>query len=156
MPNKAEYPPNAFIRIAPDNSVTIVVSKLEFGQGVLTSIPMLIAEELECDWTQVRSEHAPVAAVYNHPGFGMPDDRRPSQSVASSWDQLRMVGAQARIMLVQAAANEWKVPAAECRAEMGHVIHTSGKKPRTDRSRTRPTSCRYPRASSSRTPRISS
>ena len=60
-PVKPVYPPNAFIRIAPDESVTIVVGKLEFGQGVLTSLPMLIAEELECDWAQVRSEHAPVA-----------------------------------------------------------------------------------------------
>ena len=126
-PAKPMYPPNAFIRIGADNSVTIVVSKLEFGQGVLTSLPMLIAEELECDWTQVKSEHAPVAAVYNHPGFGI-QMTGGSQSVASSWDQLRMVGAQARTMLVQAAANEWKVPVAECRAEMGQVVHTSGKK----------------------------
>lgn len=125
-PAKPMYPPNAFIRIGADNSVTIVVSKLEFGQGVLTSLPMLIAEELECDWTQVKSEHAPVAAVYNHPGFGI-QMTGGSQSVASSWDQLRMVGAQARTMLVQAAANEWKVPVTECRAEMGQVVHTSGK-----------------------------
>ena len=124
---KPVYPPNAFIRIAPDNSVTIVVSKLEFGQGVLTSLPMLIAEELECDWTQVKSEHAPVAAVYNHPAFGI-QMTGGSQSVASSWDQLRMVGAQARTMLVQAAANEWKVPVGECRAETGQVVHSSGKK----------------------------
>lgn len=127
VPAKPVYPPNAFIRIAPDNSVTVVVGKLEFGQGVLTSLPMLIAEELECDWTQVKSEHAPVAAVYNHPGFGI-QMTGGSQSVASSWDQLRLVGAQARTMLVQAAANEWKVPVSECRAEMGKVVHTSGKK----------------------------
>ena len=126
-PAKPVYPPNAFIRIAPDNSVTIVVSKLEFGQGVMTSLPMLVAEELECDWTKVKSEHAPVAAVYNHPAFGI-QMTGGSQSVASSWEQLRMVGAQARTMLVQAAANEWKVPVAECRAEMGEVVHTSGKK----------------------------
>jgi isoquinoline 1-oxidoreductase beta subunit len=127
VPAKPVYPPNAFIRIAPDDSVTVVVSKLEFGQGVLTSLPMLIAEELECDWTQVKSEHAPVAAVYNHPGFGI-QMTGGSQSVASSWDQLRLVGAQARTMLVQAAANEWKVPVSECRAETGKVVHTSGKK----------------------------
>ena len=127
VPAKPVYPPNAFIRIAADNSVTVVVSKLEFGQGVLTSLPMLIAEELECDWTQVKSEHAPVAAVYNHPGFGI-QMTGGSQSVASSWDQLRMVGAQARTMLVQAAANAWKVPVTECRAEMGQIVHSSGKK----------------------------
>ncbi|MEO8137650.1 MAG: molybdopterin cofactor-binding domain-containing protein, partial [Betaproteobacteria bacterium] len=126
-PVKAVYPPNAFIRIAPDNTVTIVVSKLEFGQGVLTSLPMLVAEELECDWTKVKSEHAPVAAVYNHPAFGI-QMTGGSQSVASSWEQLRTVGAQARTMLVQAAATGWKVPVAECRAENGQVVHSSGKK----------------------------
>ncbi|MEO6407661.1 MAG: xanthine dehydrogenase family protein molybdopterin-binding subunit [Burkholderiaceae bacterium] len=126
-PAKPVYPPNAFIRIAPDNSVTIVVSKLEFGQGVLTSLPMLVAEELECDWTKVKSEHAPVADVYNHPSFGI-QMTGGSQSVASSWEQLRTVGAQARTMLVQAAATGWKVPVTECRAEKGEVIHTSGKK----------------------------
>ena len=124
---KQVYPPNAFIRIATDNTVTVVVGKLEFGQGVLTSLPMLVAEELECEWTQVKSVHAPVAAVYNHPLFGI-QMTCGSQSVASSWDQLRTVGAQARVMLVQAAANEWKVPVTECRAEKGLVIHSSGKK----------------------------
>ena len=126
-PPKMVYPPNAFIRIGSDNSVTVVVSKLEFGQGVLTSLPMLIAEELECDWAQVKSVHAPVAPVYNHPGFGI-QMTGGSQSVASSWDQLRTVGAQARVMLMQAAANEWKVPLPECRAEKGYVVHSSGKK----------------------------
>ncbi|MEO7760778.1 MAG: xanthine dehydrogenase family protein molybdopterin-binding subunit [Casimicrobiaceae bacterium] len=126
-PAKPVYPPNAFIRIAPDNSVTIIVGKLEFGQGVLTSLPMLIAEELECDWTNVKSEHAPVAPVYNNPLLGI-QMTGGSMSVATSWDQLRMVGAQARTMLLQAAAAEWKVPLTECRAEKGEVIHASGKK----------------------------
>jgi len=126
-PEKMIYPPNAFIRIGTDNSVTILVSKLEFGQGVFTSIPMLIAEELECDWTKVKAEHAPVAPVYNNPAFGI-QMTGGSMSVATSWDQLRTVGAQARTMLVQAAANDWKVPVAECRAEKGEVVHSSGKK----------------------------
>ena len=65
------YPPAAFVRIGEDDRVTIVVGKLEFGQGVLTSMPMLIAEELDCDWSKVRSEHAPADPVYGHPGFGM-------------------------------------------------------------------------------------
>ena len=126
-PEKPVYPPNAFIRIGADNSVTILVSKLEFGQGVLTSIPMLIAEELECDWAKVKAEHAPVAAVYNNPLLGL-QMTGGSMSVATSWDQLRTVGAQARTMLIQAAANEWKVPVTECRAERGEVVHTSGRK----------------------------
>jgi len=126
-PEKMVYPPNAFIRIGADNSVTILVSKLEFGQGVFTSIPMLIAEELECDWTKVKAEHAPVAPVYENPAFHI-QMTGGSMSVATSWEQLRTVGAQARTMLVQAAANEWKVPAAECRAEKGEVVHSSGKK----------------------------
>src|SRR5260221_2821114 len=65
------YPPSAFIRIVEDDRVTIVVGKLEFGQGVLTSMTMLIAEELDCDWSKVRSEHAPADPAYGHPGFGM-------------------------------------------------------------------------------------
>src|SRR5690606_25872145 len=65
------YPPTAFVRIAPDDTVTVLINKLEFGQGVLTSMAMLIAEELDCDWTRVRAEHAPAAQVYAHTQFGI-------------------------------------------------------------------------------------
>jgi isoquinoline 1-oxidoreductase beta subunit len=116
------FPPNAFIRIAPDESVTIQVSKLEFGQGVMTSLPMLVAEELECDWAQVRAELAPAAPVYAHPAFGI-QMTGGSTSVNSSWDQLRTVGAQAREMLIAAAAQRWKVEPSTCRAERGAVVH---------------------------------
>ncbi len=121
------YPPNAFIRIAADESVTIVVNKSEMGQGVYTSLPMLIAEELEADWSRIRVEAAPVAAVYNHTGFGM-QITGGSSSIPSSWEQLRRVGASARILLVRAAAQQWGVAEGECRAENGQVIHASGKK----------------------------
>src|SRR4029079_17741575 len=94
---------------------------------VMTSIPMLIAEELECDWTKVRAEHAPVAQVYAHTALGI-QMTGGSMSVATSWEQLRTVGAQARTMLIQAAANQWNVPITECRAENGEVVHASGKK----------------------------
>jgi isoquinoline 1-oxidoreductase beta subunit len=127
-PPKADFPPNAFIRIAPDDSITIVVNKSEMGQGVYTSLPMLIAEELEADWSRIRVESAPVAAVYNHTGFGM-QLTGGSSSIPSSWEQLRRVGASARILLIRAAAQQWGVPEGECRAENSRVIHAkSGNK----------------------------
>ena len=121
-PAQQVYPPNAFIRIAPDDSITIIVNKSEMGQGVYTSLPMLVAEELEADWSRIRVESAPVAAVYNHTAFGI-QMTGGSTSVASSWEQMRRVGASARMMLVRAAALQWGVPQSECRAEMGQVIH---------------------------------
>ncbi len=119
--------PNAFLRIARDGSVTVQVKHLEFGQGVLTSLPMLVAEELECDWSKVRAELAPAAPVYAHTGFGM-QMTGGSSSVSNSWDQLRTVGAMARMMLVSAAANRWKVSAGKCRAVNGAVIGPAGQK----------------------------
>jgi isoquinoline 1-oxidoreductase beta subunit len=119
---KQVYPPNAFIRIAPDDSITIVVNKSEMGQGVYTSLPMLIAEELEADWSRIGVVSAPVAAVYNRPGMGM-QLTGGSSSIPSSWDQLRRVGASARLMLVRAAAELWGVPVSECHAENSRVIH---------------------------------
>ncbi len=127
-PPKPVYPPNAFIHISADNSITIVVNKSEMGQGVFTSLPMLIAEELEADWSRIRVESAPVAAVYNHTGFGM-QLTGGSTSIASSWQQLRRVGASARLLLIRAAAQQWGVPPSECTAENSQVIHLiSGKK----------------------------
>jgi len=127
-PPKLVYPPNAFIRIAADDSITIVVNKSEMGQGVYTSLPMLIAEELEADWSRIRVESAPVAAVYNHTGFGM-QMTGGSSSIPSSWEQLRQVGASGRILLIRAAAQQWGVPEGECHAENSQVIHAgSGKK----------------------------
>jgi len=124
---KPVYPPNAFIRIADDDSITIVVNKSEMGQGVYTSLPMLVAEELEADWARIRVESAPVAAVYNHTGFGM-QLTGGSSSVPSSWEQLRRVGASARVLLIRAAAQQWGVPEGECHAENSQVIHrTSGR-----------------------------
>ncbi len=81
---KPVYPPDAFIRIAPDDSITIVLNKSEMGQGVYTSLPMLIAEELEADWSRIAVVTAPVAAVYNHTGFGM-QMTGGSSSIPSSW-----------------------------------------------------------------------
>ncbi|MBU3736713.1 MAG: xanthine dehydrogenase family protein molybdopterin-binding subunit, partial [Methylobacterium sp.] len=88
--------------------------------------PMLIAEELEADWSKIRVETAPVAAVYNHTGFGM-QLTGGSTSIPSSWEQLRKVGASARVLLVRAAAQQWSVPESECRAANGQVMHAAGR-----------------------------
>ena len=119
--------PNAFLRIAKDGTVTVMVKNLEFGQGVTTALPMLVAEELECDWSRVRSELAPAAPEYFHTGFGM-QMTGGSMSVGDSWTQLRTVGAQARTMLVAAAASKWKVQPGECRAEKGFVLGPGGRR----------------------------
>jgi isoquinoline 1-oxidoreductase beta subunit len=119
--------PNAFLRIALDGTVTVQVKHLEFGQGVMTSLPMLLAEELECDWSKIRAELAPAAPVYVHSAFGM-QITGGSSSVSNSWEQLRTVGAMARTMLVTTAANRWKVDAGQCRAANGVVTGPGGKK----------------------------
>jgi isoquinoline 1-oxidoreductase beta subunit len=123
-PPKPVYPPNAFIHIAPDDSITIVVNKSEMGQGVYTSLPMLIAEELEADWSRISVVSAPVEAVYNHTAFGM-QMTGGSSSIPSSWDQLRRVGASGRMMLIRAAAQQWGVPESACHAENSEVIHAA-------------------------------
>ena len=117
---------NAFIGIGPDERVTITVNKSEMGQGVYTSLPMLIAEELECEWKKIRVESAPVEAVYNHTVYGI-QMTGGSTSVSSEWERMRKLGAAAREMLIAAAADTWKVEKASCRAENGRVVHSSGK-----------------------------
>jgi isoquinoline 1-oxidoreductase subunit beta len=125
--SKAPYfPVNAFLHIGRDNVVTVFVNKAEMGQGVYTSIPMLVAEELECDWREVRVEPAPVAAVYNNPMSGM-QMTGGSTSIRTEWQRMREVGAAGRMMLIDAAARSWGVAPSECRAENGKVRHPSGK-----------------------------
>jgi isoquinoline 1-oxidoreductase beta subunit len=126
---KFVYPPSAFVRIAPDSSVTVLVNKLEFGQGVFTSLPMLIAEELDCDWARVRAEHAPAAQIYAHPGFGI-QMTGGSTSVTSSWQQFRVIGATARLMLLQAAAEQWKAPLDRLDTKDGTIYEIGGQKRR--------------------------
>jgi isoquinoline 1-oxidoreductase beta subunit len=125
---KASFSQNAFIRIDTDGMVTIIVNKSEMGQGVYTSLPMLIAEELECDWAKIRTEAAPVAPEYNHTEWGQIQGTGGSSSVRSTWDQFRKAGAAGRMMLVKAAADTWKVSPDSCRAEKGFVIHDRSKK----------------------------
>ena len=126
-PRKPPLNPNAFLRIGKDGTCTVFVKHLEFGQGVTTSLPMIVAEELECDWSKVRAELAPAAPEYAHTAFGM-QMTGGSSSVWNSFDQLRTVGAQARTMLVQAAADQWKAKPADCRAEKGFVVGPGGKR----------------------------
>ena len=113
--------PNAFIRIAPDNTVTILLKHSEMGQGVWTSMPMAVAEELGCDWSKVRVEHAPAAPEYAHTTFGM-QMTGGSTSTWESFDQLRTAGAMAREMLIAAGAAKLGVHAADCSVDKGYVV----------------------------------
>jgi len=114
--------PNAWIRIDRDDRVTIMVNHSEMGQGISTALPMIVAEELEADWSGVRSEIAPVEDIYKNPAFGT-QWTVSSKSVESSWDVLREAGAAVRELLIMAAARNWNVSSAECRAEKSTVVH---------------------------------
>jgi isoquinoline 1-oxidoreductase beta subunit len=118
------FTPNAFVRIGSDGQVVMTMPYVEMGQGTYTSIPMLIAEELEVDLKQVRLEHAPPnEKLYGNPLLGGIQATGNSNAVRASWRPLRQAGAIARTMLVSAAAQRWNVDAASCRAEKGEVIH---------------------------------
>src|SRR5262249_54795079 len=118
------FAPNAFIHIGADEWVTFVLGKTELGQGVYTSLPMLIAEELEVDLEKVRLETAPVAPPYFHPFFGM-QMTGGSTSVMTCWEPLRLAGASARIMLLTAAAETWGIAPNGCHAKRGVVTGES-------------------------------
>ena len=148
---------NGWVKIAADNSVTIMMCKAEMGQGIHTGLAMLLAEELDADWSQVRVEDSPIDKIYNSvqgiiDGLPFrPDDDSTvkratvwmtrklvreagtmmtggSSSINDLWTPMREAGASARAMLISAAAAQWKVPAVECRAEGGQVLHPSGHK----------------------------
>jgi len=125
---EGDFAPNAFLRIASDESVTIIVNKSEMGQGVYTSLPMLVAEELCCDWKKVRFLPSPVAPDYDHTQFGPIMVTGGSTSVRSEWSRLSLAGAAGREMLIAAAAMEWKVEPGACHAENGVVLGPGGKK----------------------------
>jgi isoquinoline 1-oxidoreductase beta subunit len=117
--------PNAFLRIGSDDSVTVLLAHSEMGQGIWTGLAMLIAEELDCDWSKVRSEHAPAAAMYERPGMGI-QMTGGSSSTYSEFDRYRTVGATAKVLLLRAAATRWKTTPAKLSATNG-VITFDGK-----------------------------
>jgi isoquinoline 1-oxidoreductase subunit beta len=118
-PAKSTFAPNAYLKIAPDGKITIVVARSEMGQGVRTSLPMILAEELEADWKQITIEQAGASTLYGDQTTGG------SASVRTTWDPMRKAGAAAREMLISAAALEWGVPRSGCKAENSAVVHAA-------------------------------
>ena len=115
-PQPKVYPPDAFVHVTRDGKIAITVNRLEFGQGVQTSLPMILADEMDADWSKVIAELAPAADVYKDPLFGI-QMVGGSGSIAHSFQQYRELGAKTRAMLVAAAADRWKVTPDQCRTE---------------------------------------
>lgn len=118
---------SAYLRIGSDNKITVICGQSEMGQGVHTSIPMLVAEELDADWSKVRVEQAPADQAFVNPIFGI-QATGGSAAIRGHWEPMRKAGATARAMLVAAAAETWTADVADCRTAKGMVIHKSGKK----------------------------
>jgi len=115
--------PNAYIHIGTDDSVTFIIPKAEMGQGSVTSVSQILAEELDCDWARIKTEFAPVDPASYGPVQGVVG----SMTIRTLWTPLRIVGATGRAMLIQAAAQQWSVDAAQCRTEKGFVLNPAGK-----------------------------
>jgi isoquinoline 1-oxidoreductase beta subunit len=113
---------NAWVRITSDNNVTIVVSQAEMGQGIMSTLPAVLAEELGADWDRVRLEMSPVASAYRNPRLNFQFTGN-SESMMSFFDMMRQVGATAREMLISAAAEKWHVDPSSCAAEQGMIVH---------------------------------
>jgi isoquinoline 1-oxidoreductase subunit beta len=124
-PKPQIYPPDAFVHVRPDDKIVIQVNRLEFGQGVQTALPMLLADEMDADWTQVVAELAPAADVYKDPVTGI-QMVGGSGTIAHSFQQYRQLGARTRAMLVGAAAARWKVDPNQCRAQASVVYGPKG------------------------------
>jgi isoquinoline 1-oxidoreductase beta subunit len=123
------YPPDAFVHVRRDGNIVITVNRLEFGQGVQTSLPMILADEMDADWSKVIGELAPAADVYKDPLFGI-QMVGGSGSIAHSFQQYRELGAKTRAMLVAAAADRWKVTPDQCRTE-NSVVYGPGNRSAT-------------------------
>jgi len=120
-PTPKVYPPDAFVHIRPDGTIVIQVNRLEFGQGIHTALPMILADEMDAAWSRVVAELAPAGAVYADPVFGIQMVGQ-SSSITDSFTQYRELGARTRAMLVGAAAARWKIPEGECRTQSS-VVH---------------------------------
>lgn len=121
--------PNAFVRITPDDLVTVIVKHHEMGQGTATGIATLVAEELDADWSKVRVEYAPSdPKLYNNLGWGPTQGTGGSSAMKNGWQQMREAGAGARALLVQAGAATWGVPTREITVSKNVVAHPSGKR----------------------------
>ncbi|MBA4111610.1 MAG: carbon monoxide dehydrogenase [Leptothrix sp. (in: Bacteria)] len=124
---KPTQQPSAFVQIAPNGEVTVIINRLEFGQGVQTALPMILAEELDADWSLVRSRHGSSDPAYADPMWGI-HLTGGSNSIKHSFTQYRELGARARAMLLSAAATRWKVDVATLRTQSGTVIGPGGLK----------------------------
>ncbi|MES3000617.1 MAG: xanthine dehydrogenase family protein molybdopterin-binding subunit [Pseudomonadota bacterium] len=124
---KPTQQPSAFVAIAPDGIVTVTINRLDFGQGVQTGLPLILAEELDADWSKVRSVHGTADAAYVDPIFGM-HLTGGSGSIKNSYTQYRELGARTRAMLISAAATQWNVDAGTLRTENGFVVGAGGRK----------------------------
>jgi isoquinoline 1-oxidoreductase beta subunit len=125
----AAFTPNAFLRIGPDNRVTVIAKHVEMGQGAYTGIATIVAEELDADWAQIQVESAPADAKrYANLVFGTLQGTGGSSAMSNSWMQLREAGGKARAMLLAAAAKQWKVPVANLTVEKGVVYHAPSKR----------------------------
>src|SRR5664280_1757132 len=118
-PTDPAFAPNAYVQIASSGLVTIVVARSEMGQGVRTALPMILAEELDCDFSKIAIEQAGASTLFGDQTTGG------SASVHTTWDPMRKAGAQARAMLVAAAATQWKVAASSCSTDKGLVMHAA-------------------------------
>src|SRR3984885_9825974 len=120
-----QFAPNAFIRIDHSGKTTLVMPQVEMGQGVYTAIAMILCEELDGDYSQVVLEHAPPSdKLYGNPIFGIQATGN-SNSIRAFWKPLRVAGAAARAMMVQAAAAQWQVDPSSCTASNGKVMHAA-------------------------------
>lgn len=123
------WAPNAFLSIEPDNSITVYAKHLEMGQGVYTGLATILAEELDADWANIKVKAAPAdASLYANLAFGKSQATGGSTSIANSWEQLRVAGAQGRAVLMQAAAKLWKVPLEQLTTTAQTVQHGPSKK----------------------------
>lgn len=123
----AKFSPNAWVTIGTDDQITVMVASSEMGQGIMTAISMLLADELDADWSKVKAEFAPARSVYRNPLLGQ-QVTGGSTAIRGFWNIVRKAGAVAREALIQSAAQQWKVDGSSCKAIQGKIIHEASKR----------------------------